>query len=98
MSSTKHLWAVGYDDMERASHIRDEIIRLGWVENYLVLMDVAVVVRRLDGSFTLDREPFPTGANILGSSAVGFLAGLVLGVPMVGAMIGAMISSRTRSD
>jgi uncharacterized membrane protein len=87
----KHLWAVGYDDMERASHVRDEIVRLGWVENRLVLADVAVVVRHLDGSFTFDRERFPTGANIMGASAVGFLAGLVLGVPMVGAAVGAMV-------
>jgi hypothetical protein len=29
MTSTQHLWAVGYDDMERASHVRDEIVKLG---------------------------------------------------------------------
>ena len=87
----KHLWAVGYDDMERANQVRDEIVRLGWLENKLLLEDVAVVVRRLDGSFTLDRERFPTGSNIVGASAVGFLAGLVLGVPIVGAAIGAMV-------
>ena len=91
MSSTKHLWAVGYDDMERANQVRDEIVRLGWVENRLILEDVAVVVRHPDGSFTLDRERFPTMSNILGCSAVGFLAGLVLGVPVVGAAIGAMV-------
>ena len=86
-----HLWAVGYDDMERASHVRDEIVRLGWVENRLILTDLAVVVRHLDGSFTLDRERFPTGSNIVGASAVGFLAGLILGVPIVGAAIGAIV-------
>ena len=91
MKSTQHLWAVGYDDMGRASQVRDEIVRLGWVENSLILTDVAVVVRHLDGSFTLDRERFPTGANIMGASAVGFLAGLVIGVPIVGAAIGAMV-------
>jgi len=81
MKSTEHLWAVGYDDMERADHVREEIVRLGWVENRLILEDVAVVVRHLDGSFTLDRERFPAVSNVLGCSAVGFLAGLVLGVP-----------------
>jgi uncharacterized membrane protein len=91
MKRTKHLWAVGYDDMGRASQVRDEITRLGWVENRLILEDVAVVVRHPDGSFTIDRERFPTSSNILGCSAVGFLAGLVLGVPVVGAMIGAMV-------
>jgi len=87
----KHLWAVGYDDVERASQVRDEIVRLGWIENRLLLADLAIVVRHLDGSFTLDRERFPTGANIVGASAVGFLAGLVIGVPIVGAAIGAMV-------
>ena len=87
----KHLWAVGYDTMERANEVREEIVRLGWVENRLILADVAVVVRHLDGSFTLDRERFPTGSNIVGASAVGFLAGLVIGVPIVGAAIGAIV-------
>ena len=91
MKSTKHLWAVGYDDMGRASQVGDEITRLGWIENRLILEDVAVVVRHPDGSFTIDRERFPTASNILGCSAVGFLAGLVLGVPVVGAMIGAVV-------
>jgi uncharacterized membrane protein len=91
MTSTKHLWAVGYDDMARADQVRDDIVRLGWVENTLLLEDVAVVVRHPDGSFTLDRERFPAASNILGASAVGFLAGLVLGAPMVGAAIGAMV-------
>ena len=91
MKSSEHLWAVGFDDMERANQVRDEIVRLGWVDNKLILQDVAVVVRHLDGSFTLDREHFPTGSNIVGASAVGFLAGLVIGVPIVGAAIGAMV-------
>jgi uncharacterized membrane protein len=91
MKSIAHLWAVGYDDMERAHQVREEIIRLGWVGQSLILEDVAVVVRHPDGSFTLDRERFPAAANILGSSAVGFIAGLVLGVPITGATIGAMV-------
>ena len=91
MTNGEHLWAVAYDDIGRANQVRDEIVRLGWDEKYLVLNDVAVVVRHVDGSFTLDRERFPSATNILGSSAVGFIAGLVLGVPMIGATIGAMV-------
>ncbi len=86
-----HLWAVGYADMERASQVKDEIIRLGWGESYLYLSDVAVVVRHPDGSFTLNREPFPAVANIVGSTTVGFIAGLVLGVPLAGAAVGAVL-------
>ena len=91
MTSGKHLWAVAYDDMERAHHVRGEIVRLGWDVDRLILDDIAVVVRHLDGSFTLDREPFPAALNMLGTSVLGFIAGMVIGLPMVGAAIGAMV-------
>jgi len=90
-SGAGHLWAIGYADVDRASQVKEEIIRLGWNEPYLFLSDVAVVVRHADGSFTLNREPFPTGANILGSTTVGFIVGLVLGVPLAGAAMGALL-------
>ena len=92
MTKSDHLWAVGFDDMERANKLRDEIVRLGWVQNRLLLKEVAVVVRHPDGSFTLDRERFPAASNVLGFSAVGFLAGLMLGVPLTGATIGAAVA------
>src|SRR2546425_9465905 len=85
MKSTEHLWAVGYDDMERADHVREEIVRLGWVENRLILEDVAVGVRHLDGSFTLNRERFPAPHNLLGCSAGGFPARPVRGLAPAGA-------------
>jgi uncharacterized membrane protein len=91
MSKSGNLWAIGYDDMGRANQVRDEIIGLGWDEHYLLLQDIAVVVRHEDGSFTLNREKFPAAGNILGCSVVGFLAGLVVGAPIPGATIGAMI-------
>ena len=91
MTKLDHLWAIGYDDMEGAHKLRDEITRLGWIENRLVLTDVSVVVRHPDGSFTLDRERFPAASNLLGASAAGFLAGLVVGVPITGAVIGALV-------
>ena len=91
MAKSGHLWAIGYDDVGRANQVRDEIISLGWHKHYLILDEVAVVVRHPDGSFTLNREKFPTAANILGCSVVGLLAGLVVGVPITGAAIGAMV-------
>jgi uncharacterized membrane protein len=91
MSEFPHLWALGYDDMGRADQVREEIIRLGWQESYLILKDVAVVVRHPDGSFTFDRKPFPAVTNILGCTTVGFLAGLVLAAPLTGAAIGALV-------
>src|SRR5215475_10958413 len=91
MTKSEHLWAIGYDDMGRAEQVRDEIIRLGWDTHYLILIDIAVVVRHPDGSFTCNREPVPAVANILGCTAVGFLAGLVLLAPMTGATVGALL-------
>jgi len=88
VSGCGHLWAIGYDDMERAEQVKHEITRLGWDQPYLLLEDVAVVVRHPDGSFTIDREPFPTVANILGWTAVGFIAGLVIAAPLAGAAVG----------
>ena len=73
MTKSGHLWAIGYNDMERANQVRDEIVRLGWDKHYLLLDDVAVVVRHPDGSFTLNREPFPAASNVLACSVVGFL-------------------------
>ena len=91
MTKSGNLWAVGYDDMDRANQVRDEIISLGWDKHYLMLDDVAVIMRHPDGSFTLNREKFPAAANLVGSSVVGFLAGLVVGAPITGATIGAMV-------
>jgi uncharacterized membrane protein len=93
MTKFGNLWAIGYDDMERANQVRDEIIGLGWDKHYLLLQDIAVVVRHEDGSFTLNREKVPAATNILGSSVVGFLAGLVIGGPITGALIGAVVGS-----
>jgi len=91
MTESEHLWAIGYDDMGRAEQVRDEIISLGWDKHYLILDDVAVVVRHPDGSFTCNREPIPAVANILGCTAVGFLAGLVMLAPLTGATVGALV-------
>jgi uncharacterized membrane protein len=93
MKASEHLWAIGYPDMNRADQVREEVIRLGWDKSYLILTDVAVVVRHPDGSFTFDRKPFPAAANVLGCTMVGFLAGLVAAAPLTGAAIGALVGS-----
>src|SRR5215469_15804864 len=97
MTTASHLWAIGFDNTERADKVRDEITELGWgagkAAKYLLLEDIAVVVRHLDGSFTFDHKPFPGLANILACTGVGFLAGLVLATPLTGATIGALLGS-----
>ena len=91
MTTTSNLWAIGYDDMDRGHQVRDQIVSLGWDKHFLILSDLAVAVRHPDGSFTFDRKPLPVAPNVLGCTAVGFLAGLVLGVPLTGATIGAAL-------
>jgi uncharacterized membrane protein len=97
MASTAHLWAVGYDEVSRAGTVRDEIAQLGWGTGQagkdLILLDEAVVIRHPNGSFTLDREPFPGIGDILSCSAAGFLAGLVVAAPLTGAVTGAVIGA-----
>ena len=97
MTTAAHLWAIGYDDVARADQVRDEIIELGWgagkAAKYLILEDIAVVVRHPDGSLKFDREPFLGLANILACTGAGFLAGLVLAAPLTGAAVGAVVGS-----
>jgi uncharacterized membrane protein len=95
VSTTAHLWAIAYDDAARADQVRETISDLAWgagqAGRYLSLVDIAVVVRHPDGSFTFDREAFPGFTNVLSCTAVGFLAGLVLAAPLTGATIGAVV-------
>jgi uncharacterized membrane protein len=62
MTAARHLWAVGYNNVERASEIRDQVFRLG-AEHCLTLMDAAVVVRYADETATLDGEPFAVATD-----------------------------------
>jgi uncharacterized membrane protein len=97
MTTDAHLWAIGYDDIARADQVREEVIELGWgagqAGKYIILEDIAVVVRHPDGSFTFDRKPFPGLATILACTGAGFLAGLALAAPLTGATVGALLGS-----
>jgi uncharacterized membrane protein len=93
MKTVAHLWAIGYDDMERAGRVRDEIIQLG-DKNCLILLDSAVVVRFPDGTLTLNGEPFVPTIRFRAHSIASFLAGLALGAPpLTGAAVGAFLRS-----
>jgi uncharacterized membrane protein len=92
MSDESHLWAIAYDDVGQADKVREEIKRLGWDQHRLILVDIAVVVRHPDGTFTFNHEAFPALYNVLACSAVGFLAGLVVAAPVAGAAVGAFVS------
>jgi uncharacterized membrane protein len=97
MTTDANLWAIGYDNTEQAKRARDVISRLGWdlgqAGEYTILLDIAVVVRHPDGSFALDRESPSDSYNILAFTLAGFLAGLVLASPLIGAAVGALLGS-----
>jgi uncharacterized membrane protein len=94
MSEATHLWAIGYDNSQRAEQLRAEINRLG-EKHCLILLDTAVVVRYPDGILTVDGEPFVALARLGGHTLTSFLAGLALAVPpLTGAAVGALVSRR----
>ena len=93
MTNSAHLWAFGYDDMERAQQVREVFISMASPDPCLLLMDIAVLVRHPDGAMTFDRQPFPVTGNILAGGTLGFLAGLALASPLLTeAAVGALES------
>src|SRR5262249_11185068 len=88
-----HLWAIGYDDPSQAERTCAEVTRLAGAGQHLVLLDVAILARAGDGSYTLNRHPFPLTSNIFAGGTLGFMAGLALAAPMTGAAIGALFGT-----
>jgi len=93
MTPSAHLWAIGYDDPGRAEYARTEVMALAGAGQHLQLLDVAILTRATDGSYTLNREPFPLTSNVLAGGTLGFLAGVALAVPMTSAAIGALLGA-----
>jgi uncharacterized membrane protein len=90
MTGSGHLWAIGYDDVDRAEQVRHAITRLS-AQHCLILHDTAVAVRYPDGTVTLEGEPFVAAPNIRGHTFASFLAWLALAAPpLTGAAAGAL--------
>ena len=87
------LWAIGYDDAVQTERTRAQVTALAGAGQHLLLLDVAILTRAADGSYTLDREPFPLTSNVLAGGRLRFLAGLALAAPMTGAAIGALLGT-----
>jgi uncharacterized membrane protein len=83
MATAAHLWAVGYDDADRAAQVRDVIVALAGPEQYLRLLDVAILVRSADGSLTFNGKAFSASRHIVGNGTLGILAGFALAVPLL---------------
>jgi uncharacterized membrane protein len=91
MTKGGHLWAVGFDDMDRAEHVRKVVGRLH-VTHSLIVLNTAVVVRYPDRSVTLDGEPFVAATSFRGHTFASFLARLALGAPpLTAAAAGALV-------
>ena len=93
MPHEAHFWAVAYDDQAKAERARAEITRLAGPRQSLLLLDVAILARALDGTYTINRETFPVAGNMIGGGLLGLLAGLVVAAPLAGAAIGALLGT-----
>jgi uncharacterized membrane protein len=93
MTAIRHLWAIGFDDTERADEVRDSITKLARDRDDLTIKDVAVVVRHASGSFALDREPLAALKYFLNCAALDFITSVVLAAPLTGAAEGARVSA-----
>jgi uncharacterized membrane protein len=91
MTTTRHLWAVGFDDTTRADEVREAITKLGRDCGVLTIKDVAVVVRYLDGTLTLNRKPLAALKHFFDCAALGIITGAVVAAPLTGAAEGVMV-------
>lgn len=82
MTAAAHLWAVGFDNIQRADEFRVELVELA-NRKCLTLRDTAVVVRYSDGTVTLDGELFLPPVHARSRALASFLAGLALAAPLV---------------
>jgi uncharacterized membrane protein len=97
MTEGAHLWAIGYDDMERAEQVRAEVTRLS-EKHGLIVLDTAVAIRYPDGIVTLNGEPYVSFPDFRRHNFAGFLAGLALGAPpLTGSVAGAWARAAGRT-
>jgi uncharacterized membrane protein len=91
MTESAHLWAIGYDSIDRAEQVRAEAVRLGEKQS-IILLDTAVAVRHLDGTVTLNGEPIVSLPYFTKHGIAGLLAGLALAVPPLTAPVASAIA------
>jgi uncharacterized membrane protein len=82
-NGSAHLWAIGYDDVDRAQQVRKVIVSLADPEHSLQLLDIAVLVRSQDSSLLLNGRVFPTGNHAWRYGTLGLLAGFAMAVPLL---------------
>ena len=80
MTEGAHLWAIGYNGIERAEEVRQVAMKLAET-GCLTVLDAAVVKRFLDGSVTLDGIPYVDITKAGGHPGTSILAGLTFAAP-----------------
>lgn len=81
-SRISHLWAVGYDSKRCADKLREELVGLAETHTALTIYDLAVLIVEANGSFKIDRRPFPGSGNIGSGGVLDYLAGIAAAAPM----------------
>ena len=82
-NASAHLWAVGFDNVNRADQVRKIIVSLADPQRALRLLDIAVLVRSQDSFLLLNGRVFPTGKHVWRHGTLGLLAGFALAVPLL---------------
>ena len=82
MSHSAHLWAIEYDHAESAERLRTEIEFLSGSDRCLDLYDMAILFAKRDGTYTLDRKPFPRTGVFRAGGILDFIAGFALAAPI----------------
>ena len=83
MTTPAHLWAVGYDDLNRARQVREVVVSLSGPQQSLRLLDIAILERSADGTLTFNGKPFSAGSHLVHNGILGLLTSFALAMPMV---------------
>ena len=83
MSHQAHLWAIGYDNPDRAEEVRTEINELRRDSAVCASWTWPSWIRRSDGTLTLDGEPFAMCAMTRPTACSRILRDLALSVPLL---------------
>ena len=98
MTKRGRLWAIGYEQVDRAAQMRDEIIKLG-AQRCVVVLDTAVAVCYADGNVTLEGERFLGDINSRRHTFASFISAIALGVPpLTEAGVGALVRHKSAAS
>lgn len=94
MTKPGRLWAVGFEEMDRAAQVRE----LG-TERCLIVLDTAMAVCYPDGIVTLNGEPFLCNVTRPPNTLASFIAAVAPGIPpLTEAGAGALVRSRSAAS